>query len=78
VNGHDDRGRFTPGNPFASLGGRRRAERLTPEARRAIAALGFRAMCAKHFGGDSAAAGRAAVRNSNGDAIGYGGSTLPV
>jgi len=33
-------------------------------------------MCVKHFGGDSAAAGRAAVRKSDGDAIGYGGSTL--
>jgi hypothetical protein len=51
MNGHDDKGRFTPGNPYASTGGRRRAETLTPERRRAIAKAGFAALCAQRFGG---------------------------
>jgi len=69
-------GRFTPSNPYASIGGRRRAERLTPARRREIARLGHAAMVAKHFGGDSAAAGRAAVRTGNGPDVIYFGHTF--
>lgn len=65
MTGRNERGRFVTGNPWASIGGRRRAAMLTPERRRAIAALGYRAMCERHYGGDRSAAGRAAVQKAN-------------
>jgi hypothetical protein len=40
----------------ARLGGLARAARLSPERRRAIAAMGFQALVEKRFGGDRAAA----------------------
>lgn len=56
MTGRDDSGRFTPGNGYASIGGRRRAEVL-PAARRAtIARAGWQAVVARRFGGDAAAA----------------------
>lgn len=54
--GRDGRGRFTPGNPHASHGGRRRAEVLDPDRRSEIARAGFDAMVATHFAGDAQAA----------------------
>ena len=54
--GRDGRGRFTPGNPHASHGGRRRAEVLDPDRRSEIARAGFDAMVATHFDGDAKAA----------------------
>jgi hypothetical protein len=41
---------------IASLGGKARAAKLTPERRKEIARQGFAAMVARHFGGDKAAA----------------------
>lgn len=51
----DSRGRFTPGNSAASVGGHARAATLTPRKRRAIARKGYRAMVARHFSGDARA-----------------------
>jgi hypothetical protein len=51
MNGHDDKGRFMPGNAYASIGGRRRAEQLTPARRHEIAKLGFAALAEQRFGG---------------------------
>jgi hypothetical protein len=51
MTGHDDHGRFTAGNPFASSGGRARAETLTPERRREIAKVGFAALAEQMFYG---------------------------
>lgn len=76
MNARDDKGRFTVGNPFASLGGQRRATLLTPDRRRAIAAAGFRAMCAKHYGSDVSAAGRAIAQRGNGPDVIYFGHTF--
>lgn len=52
----DTHGRFTPGNGYASIGGRRRAEALPPERRTAIARAGWQAVVVQRFGGDAAAA----------------------
>lgn len=51
----DARGRFAAGNHAASAGGRARAAKLSKRRRRAIARKGYRAMVARHFGGDSQA-----------------------
>lgn len=48
----DARSRFIAGNHAASAGGRARAAKLTRRRRRAIARKGYRAMVARHFGGD--------------------------
>ncbi len=52
----DASGRFIPGNPTASKGGKARAAMLPPARRRAIAAAGFAAFVVKHFAGDRQAA----------------------
>lgn len=52
----DARGRFLPGHPWASEGGRARARKLTPEKRRAIARRGFQGLVEKRFDGDKQAA----------------------
>lgn len=52
----DSRGRFTIGNTFASIGGRARADRLTPTRRREIAKMGLKGLADSRFGGDAAAA----------------------
>jgi hypothetical protein len=51
MTGRNARGQFTPGNGFASIGGRARAAQLPPEQRRAIAQAGFRALAARRFEG---------------------------
>lgn len=56
TSGRDHRGRFAPANPWASMGGQTRAERLTPERRRQIAARGWAGLVAQRFGGDPARA----------------------
>jgi hypothetical protein len=56
MNGRDASGRFVAGNPWASSGGQARAERLTPERRREIAAAGWAGFVARRFGGDPEAA----------------------
>ena len=56
THGRDNAGRFTRGNSWASAGGAARAERLTPQERRTIAARGFAAFVDRRFGGDRAAA----------------------
>ena len=48
----DTKGRFTQGNPFAALGGRARAKKLSKRRRRAIARKAYRAMVEKVFLGD--------------------------
>ena len=58
MTGHDERGRFARGNGWASVGGRARAARLSPERRREIARAGWRGLVAKRFGGDVVAAKR--------------------
>lgn len=58
MTGHDGRGRFARGNGWAAVGGRARAVALSPERRREIARAGWRALVAKRFGGDVAAARR--------------------
>lgn len=73
MTGKDTQGRFTEGNGYASIGGRRRAERLTAEQRRAIARAGFAAMVAKCYHGDTRQAARAIARAGNpADALFYG------
>ena len=52
----DERGRFTEGNAYASMGGRVRAERLTPARRQAIARAGWQGLVEHRFHGDEAAA----------------------
>ena len=47
---------FQPGNPYAALGGRARAERLPAKRRRAIAQEGWRGRVQRQFGGDEQAA----------------------
>ena len=49
-------GWFTKGNPYASMGGRARAAKLTPERRREIARAGLQGLADKHFEGDVARA----------------------
>ena len=44
---------FQPGNAFASIGGRTRAQKLSAERRRDIARSGFEATTQKHFAGDA-------------------------
>jgi hypothetical protein len=66
MNAHDDEnapsygrkkdGRFDLCNPYSFRGGRARAEKVTPERRREIAALGFATLVEKRFGGDATAA----------------------
>ena len=56
MNGRNQAGLFVRGNPWASQGGRARAERLTPQQRRAIARQGFAAFVERRFGGDREAA----------------------
>lgn len=51
-------GRFVAHNLASYQGGRARAERLSPQRRRAIASMGFAAFVAKRFGGDRQAAVR--------------------
>lgn len=50
--GKDKRGRFLPGNEYASLGGQARAAKLTPERRSSIARKGFWGLVNKRFDGD--------------------------
>lgn len=57
MTGKDNRGRFAPGNGYASIGGKVRAERLTPARRQEIARAGWLAVVNRHFHGDAAAAG---------------------
>jgi len=54
--GRDAAGRFTEANPWAARGGQARADALTPDRRREIAAQGFAALVTRRFGGDRAAA----------------------
>lgn len=56
MNDRDPHGRFTPGNGYASVGGRRRAEALPAERRAAIARAGWQAVVVQRFGGDMDAA----------------------
>lgn len=58
MTGKDPHGRFTPGNGYASIGGRRRAEALPAERRAAIARAGWQAVVVHRFGGDADAARR--------------------
>lgn len=75
MTGKDTAGRFTPGNGYAALGGRRRAERLTPERRREIARAGWLAFVAKYHHGDVRQAARAIAQAGNvADTIYYGHS----
>lgn len=52
----DEQGRFLPGHRWASKGGQARARALTPERRREIARLGWRALVKRRFNGDAKAA----------------------
>lgn len=54
--GRDDAGRFAQANSWAARGGQARADALTPDRRREIAAQGFAALVTKRFRGDRAAA----------------------
>jgi hypothetical protein len=54
--GRDGNGRFLPGHPFASKGGKARAKKLPAWRRKAIAIQGYWAMVRKHFDGNPAAA----------------------
>ena len=73
MTGKDDFGRFTSGNGYASVGGRVRAERLTPERRREIARSGWLALVDRRYDGDASAAGRGIARAANpADSIYYG------
>lgn len=56
MTGRDAHGRFTPGNPYASKGGKARAERLTSEQRKEIARKGFYGLVAQRFNDDRDAA----------------------
>jgi hypothetical protein len=58
MTGRDGCGRFAPGNPWASRGGRVRAAKLSPERRREIARMGWEALVSKRFHGDVEAAKR--------------------
>ena len=51
-NNRDSRGRFAPGNAYASKGGLARAAKLSRRRRRQIARMGYRAMVEKHVLGD--------------------------
>ncbi len=76
MTGRDTAGRFLPGNGYAAIGGRVRADRLTPDRRREIARAGFAAMVARRFGGDVTAAARAIAQAANGsDTVYYGHTT---
>lgn len=48
----DERGRFVLGNAMASVGGRARAAKLSPEQRSAIALMGFWGLVNKRFDGN--------------------------
>lgn len=73
MTGKDTQGRFTSGNGYASVGGRVRAERLTPERRREIARSGWQARVDRYYHGDTTAAGRGIARAANpADSIYYG------
>lgn len=73
MTGKDTLGRFTEGNGYAALGGRRRAEQLTPERRREIARAGWLAFVSKYHAGDVRQAARAVAQAGNpGDVIYYG------
>lgn len=56
MTGRTRTGRFDLCNDFSFAGGRARARKLTPERRKAIAAMGFAALAEKHFAGDRLAA----------------------
>ena len=75
----DERGRFTTGNAAASAGGRARAAKLSARRRRAIARQGYRAMVARHFGGDERAqrAYFAALGLWNSERV-FEGTSVPV
>ncbi len=49
---HKANGQFELCNGYGFRGGRARAEKLSPERRREIAAMGFQALADKHFKGN--------------------------
>ncbi len=49
---HKANGQFELCNGYGFRGGRARAEKLSPERRREIAAMGFQALADKYFKGD--------------------------
>ena len=76
MTGRDTQGRFTHGNGYASMGGRRRAETLPADRRRAIARAGWLARIARHYNGDATAAARASAQAANGADVIYFGHTF--
>jgi hypothetical protein len=53
VTGRNPNGTFAPNNPFASVGGKARMARLTPQERRQLASSGFQGLVQKRFEGDT-------------------------
>lgn len=76
MNGRDTSGRFTPGNGYASSGGRRRAEVLTAARRAAIARAGWQAVVVQRFGGDAAASWFGRLGAWAAERAAFGGSVI--
>ncbi len=74
----DPQGRFTPGNGYASIGGRRRAETVPPARRAAIARAGWQGLVVHRFAGDADAARRwlGALGAWSAERAAFGGSPL--